>query len=113
MYPRSKLIINSFMILMLSALVILPQNAEAQRKKKRKKQNTEETSKKKSKEKSIEDLTKSSEKIEGLFTIYRDTISGSIKMLISDKHLDKEYIYFNQISDGVVHARKIIVAYRD
>ena len=98
-------------MVMLSATFLMPQNAEAQRKKKRKKDKTEATATKKSKEKSIEDLTKSSKKIDGLFPIYRDTITGSIQMLVSEKHLDKEYIHFNQISNGVTDAGKFRGAY--
>jgi hypothetical protein len=87
-----------------------PHNAEAQRKKKKKKAKTEATSKAK-KDKSIEDLTKSSEKIEGLFTVYRDTLTGSIQMLVNDDHLNKEYIHFNQVSNGVTDAGRFRGAY--
>jgi hypothetical protein len=101
------------MMIVLSVAFFFPQDAEAQRKKKRKKDKTEVSTSKKSKEKSIEDLTKSSNKIDGLFTIYRDTITGSIQMLINDKHLNKEYIHFNQISNGVTDAGKFRGAYGD
>lgn len=104
-------IIHILTIAMLSLIFLTPQNAEAQRKKKRKKDKTEAVAEKKSKEKTIKDLTKSSKEIEGLFTIYRDTISGSIQMLISDKHLDQEFIHFNQISNGVVDAGRFRGAY--
>ncbi|MBU2921386.1 zinc-dependent metalloprotease [Winogradskyella psychrotolerans] len=89
-----------------------PQNLEAQRKKKNKKSKTEvPAAKPKSKEKSIKDLTKSSKKIEGLFTMYRDTITGALQMVISDEHLDKDYIHFNQVSNGVVDAGRFRGAY--
>ncbi|MGB2245690.1 MAG: hypothetical protein ACPH19_06135, partial [Flavobacteriaceae bacterium] len=39
-------------------------------------------------EKTIADLTKSSHKIEGLFTIYRDSINGKIKLMIKENQLD-------------------------
>ena len=105
---------NVITLLMLSFVLcafIAPQNLEAQRKKKRKKDKTEAAAKPKSKEKSVKELTKSSEKIEGLFTIYRDTITGALQMLISDKQLNKEYIHFNQISNGVVDAGQFRGAY--
>ena len=111
MNEKTKVVLNTLMILLLSIVFIAPQNAEAQRRKKRKKDKTEETTKDKSKEKSIEDLTKSSKKMEGLFTIYRDTVSGSIQMLVSEDHLDKEFIHFNQISNGVVDAGRFRGAY--
>ncbi|MGY3792820.1 zinc-dependent metalloprotease [uncultured Aquimarina sp.] len=100
---------NKLIILSLAfALGLGIQNADAQRKKKKKskKGDTEQvdTPKKDSKEKSIEDLTKKSKKIEGLFTVYRDTIDGSTQMLIKKDQIGKEFIYFSQISDGVLEA---------
>ena len=65
----------------------------------------EDNSEKKEKaEKTIADLTKSSKKISGLFTIYQDTISGSIKMIVRENQLNKDFIYFSQIADGVTEA---------
>ncbi|WP_299012301.1 zinc-dependent metalloprotease [uncultured Polaribacter sp.] len=60
------------------------------------------TSKKKGK--SIKDLTKSSKKITGLFTIYQDTVTGATKLLIKKEQLNKDFIYFSQIADGVTEA---------
>lgn len=51
--------------------------------------------------KSIEEVTKKSKKIEGLFTIYQDTTNGKTHMLISKNQFNKEFIYFSQVSDGV------------
>ena len=62
---------------------------------------------KKAKEKSIKDLTKSSKKIDGLFTIYQDTITGSLQMVVTEEQLGKEYIHFAQIADGVMDAGRI------
>ncbi|MEM1043814.1 MAG: zinc-dependent metalloprotease [Bacteroidota bacterium] len=47
------------------------------------------------------EAVKSSEAIEGLFTVYRDTTSGSIQMAIEADQFDQEYIYFTHIVDGV------------
>lgn len=99
---------------LLFCVFVIPQNAEAQRKKKKKKNNTEASAPKpapKSKEKSIKDLTKKSEKIEGLFTIYRDTLTGTLQMLITEDQLGKEFIHFNQVSNGVTDARRFRGAY--
>ena len=56
------------------------------------------------KKKTISDLIKTSTKSEGLFTIYQDTLTGALQMLLDETHLDKEYIYFSQISDGIREA---------
>ena len=97
-------------LIMAMVLFLIPQNTEAQKKKKKKKKDdTEVVTKapKKAKKKSIKDLTKSSKKIEGLFTIYQDTITGSTQMVISKNQLEKEYIHFAQIADGVMDAGRI------
>jgi hypothetical protein len=69
----------NFICLIFSLIISLgPLNMEAQKKKKDKKKDKTETAvptPKKDKEKTIADLTKSSKKIEGLFTIYQDTIT--------------------------------------
>ena len=92
-------------------LFLSVQNTEAQNRKRDKKKSKVEVpakpAPKKSKEKTIADLVKSSKKIDGLFPIYQDTITGSLQMVISDKHIDKEFIYFSQISDGVMDAGRI------
>ncbi len=51
--------------------------------------------------KTIKELIKNSTKSEGLFTIYQDTLNGNLKMLLNQTHLNKEYIYFSQINDGI------------
>ena len=58
----------------------------------------------KKKSKTIQELTKSSKKIEGLFTIFQDTITGTTKLLVKKEQLDKDFIYFSQIADGVTEA---------
>ncbi|MBL29915.1 MAG: hypothetical protein CMC81_01540 [Flavobacteriaceae bacterium] len=64
-------------------------------------------SKKSKTTKTILDLTKNSQKIEGLFTIYQDSVSGKIQMAISKDQLNKDYIYFSQVADGVSQAGNI------
>ena len=61
--------------------------------------------------KSISELTKSCKKIDGLFTIYQDTINGKIKMAISESQLEEEFIHFSQIADGVTDAGRFRGAY--
>ncbi|WP_036601375.1 zinc-dependent metalloprotease [Olivibacter sitiensis] len=41
----------------------------------------------------IADKTKSSEKIEGLFTVYRDTVTGNLQLYVAKDQLGKGYIY--------------------
>jgi hypothetical protein len=63
-------------------------------------------------EKTIESLTASSHKIEGLFTIYQDTLTAEVHMTIKEEQLNQEFIYFSQIADGVVEAGSFRGLYR-
>jgi hypothetical protein len=100
-----------FICLIFSLIMCLcPLNMEGQKKKKTKKKDKTESAApapKKDEKKTITDLTKSSKKIDGLFTIYQDTITGSLQMVISENQLNNEYIYFSQIADGVMDAGRI------
>jgi hypothetical protein len=91
------------LFLTLTILGVQDANAQFWKKKKKEVTTTKKTPKKK-KEKSIKDLTKSSKKIEGLFTIYQDTVTGSVKLLVKEDQLNKDFIYFSQIADGVTEA---------
>ena len=66
----------------------------------------------KKKGKTIKDLTKSSKKIEGLFTIFQDTVTGATKLLIKEDQLNRDFIYFSQIADGVTEANAFRGSYR-
>lgn len=95
------------------ALCLTSINLQAQKKKgKKEKTSTAIQQKEAKKDKTIEDFVKSSKKIEGLFTIYRDTINGNIQLLIKENQINQEYIYFNQIADGVTDAFSFRGAYR-
>jgi len=99
-----------FCLIIAIFLFIIPQSTEAQKKKKRKTKNNKEVvvkAAKKSDTKTIKDLTKSAKKIEGLFTIYQDTIRGSMQMVISEEQFGKEYIHFAQIANGVMDAGRL------
>ncbi|MDO5971479.1 zinc-dependent metalloprotease [Flavivirga aquimarina] len=94
-------------------LFYIPENVQAQKRKKGKKKDQTEivaqpVKPANKKKKTIAELVKSSKKIEGLFSIYQDTITGAIQMVISDDQLNKEYIYFSQIANGVMDAGRII-----
>jgi hypothetical protein len=92
------------LFLTLALFGVQDSNAQFWKKKKDKKETTAQVPKPKKKEKSIADLTKSSKKIEGLFTIYQDTVTGSVKLLVKEDQLNKDFIYFSQIANGVTDA---------
>ncbi len=69
--------------------------------------------KKDEKSKTLEDFIKSSKKIEGLFDIYQDTITGQVQMLIRQDQLNKDYIYGSQIADGIVRTAGFRGQYKD
>jgi hypothetical protein len=101
--------------LILALFVLGIHDTDAQRKKrKRKKGKTEQVAPKPKPKpkKSIASLTKSSKKMEGLFTIFQDTITGDVKLLIKDNQLDKDYIYFSQIANGLMDAGLFKGSYR-
>ncbi len=50
--------------------------------------------------KSIAELTKKSVKYEGLFTVYQDTTSGALHMVVNRDQLGKEYIYWSVTDEG-------------
>ena len=71
------------------------------------------TSKKESKkDKSIEEITQKCIKHEGLFTLFQDTTSGSLYMLIDSAHLGNEFIHFSQVANGVLDAGYFKGSYR-
>lgn len=91
-------------------LALCSTNIQAQKKKKKGKTAVIETADD-AKEKVFKDLIKSSKKSEGLFTIYRDTVTGAVQMQIAKDQIDQEFIYFNQILDGVTDAYSFRGAY--
>lgn len=111
-----KLKILSLFILTLAILGF--QDLNAQEKEKKKKKDSKEISLIKpvtppvAKNKTISELTKGNKKIEGLFDIYQDTVTGSVKLLIKKEQMSKDFIYFSQIADGVVEAGHFRGAYR-
>ncbi len=96
-------LVKVFCSLFLTLAFLGVQDMNAQFWKKKKKEVKKEVKKTppKKKGKSIKDLTKSSKKIEGLFTIYQDTVTGSLKLLVKKDQLNKDFIYFSQIADGI------------
>ncbi|CAH8286210.1 uncharacterized protein DUF5117 [Mariniflexile fucanivorans] len=106
---QGKLHVTRYSCVVLALFTLLSfQNIEAQKKKTKKGETTEAPAPTAKKEKSIAELVKSSKKIEGLFPIYQDTITGSLQMIISKNQIDKEFIYFSQIANGVLDAGRVI-----
>lgn len=109
MKQKHSRVTNLICIAFTALLFVSVQNMEAQdKKKKNKKGDTTETPVPPAKkEKTITELVKSSKKIDGLFPIYQDTITGTIQMIVSDKQVNKEFIYFSQIADGVMDVGRV------
>jgi hypothetical protein len=54
--------------------------------------------------KTIAELTKSSAKYAGLFTIYQDTVTGALQMVVRKDQVGKEFIYFSVTDEGALPA---------
>jgi hypothetical protein len=87
-------------------------NAQFWKKKKDKEEPSASKAKPKKKGKSIAELTKSSKKKEGLFTIYQDSVTGAVTLLVKKEQLNSDFIYFSQIADGVTEAGAFRGSYR-
>lgn len=67
----------------------------------------------KKKEKTVADMVKKHQVYEGLFTIYQDSTSGKLKMQVTADQLDKEYIHFSYIENGLLDAGFFRGAFRN
>ncbi|WP_255938507.1 zinc-dependent metalloprotease [Kordiimonas sp. SCSIO 12610] len=67
---------------------------------------------KKKKTKTIADVVEDMDAIDGLFKMYRSPKTGAVSMEISADQLDKDFIYFSHIADGVVEAGHFRGQYR-
>lgn len=79
----------------------------AQRSKKNKKGKSEASQDRSSKKddiKSLSELTKSCSLDSGLFAIHSDTASGKSWLIVPDSMLEREFIYFSYINDGVAQS---------
>ncbi|MEQ6119756.1 zinc-dependent metalloprotease [Reichenbachiella sp. MALMAid0571] len=94
--------------LVLVAMIVATPDVEAQKKKKKKDEAAEKTTTEKKEDKGpkkVADAIKKHEAIDGLFTFYRDSTSGSLKILIKEDQFDKEYIHFYYFENGIVEGR--------
>ncbi len=54
--------------------------------------------------KTVAELTKSSAKFAGLFTIYQDTATGALQMVVRKDQIGKQFIYFSVTDEGALPA---------
>jgi len=80
-------------ITLLSLVVFLASGAFAQKKKKALAADSLKKAQATPPKPSINDKIKSSKKIDGLFSMYRDTVTGSLQMYVKKDQLGKDYIY--------------------
>ncbi len=107
-----------FLLFLGGAMAILPAEAFSQRGKKSKKnKGTENTTppKRGGKDdpKELKELTKDAVALEGLFTLYSDTSNGKGWMAIPDSMLEKPFIYFSHVEDGVAESGYTRGSYRN
>ncbi len=91
--------VSLFVALILSSVLLTPNQALAQRKGKKDKGKTEEK-----KETDFLKTVKSCAKHDGLFVLFQDTLNGKVYLEINEDQLGKEYIYFSHVEDGVLDA---------
>ncbi|PRY14211.1 uncharacterized protein DUF5117 [Pontibacter ummariensis] len=101
-----------------TCLLVAPlSDAHAQKKRKDKKKENKEvpaaSEEKKDTAKKLSDVTKKCKVYPGLFTMYQDTTNGTAYLLVRSDQIDKEYIYFNHVTDGVLDAGYFRGAYGD
>mgnify|MGYP002276960521 CR=1 FL=1 len=63
--------------------------------------------------KTIAEATRSSRRVDGLFTLFQDTITGETHMLVRPEQVGREYIYFAHTQDGVVDVGHFRGNFRD
>jgi hypothetical protein len=83
------------LVLLVMCCFVLPTHAQ-----KKGKKGEEEKKEEKDETKTIEEVTKASKRYPGLFTVYQDTIDGSVYIEVKASQLQQEYIHFAQIIDG-------------
>ena len=103
MYSNKRMFLWLF-VLTLSLVGVQDMNAQRKKKKDSKEVIAQNQTPPAKKDKTIAELTKDNKKIEGLFTIFQDTVTGAVKLLVKKDQLNKDYIYFAQIADGVTEA---------
>lgn len=107
MIPQSLHPSKPLLMLLLGFSLLFSENMSAQKKKEKNKEPEkpkDAPAAAKDAPKKLEDVIKTCSKYSGLFTFYQDSLSGASYLQIDDSHLNKEYIYFSQFSNGVLEA---------
>jgi hypothetical protein len=104
LHPINRRNLTFVIFLSLSLASFEPANAQKKKDKDKEKDKKEAPVPPKDAPKKISDVIKNCKAVSGLFTLYQDSSTGATHLLIEQKHLDKEYIYFSQFSDGVLDA---------
>ena len=63
--------------------------------------------------KSIDEVVKNCATLDGLFTLYTDTVKGSSYLAIPDSMMEREFIYFSHVDDGVAESGYTRGSYRN
>jgi hypothetical protein len=61
----------------------------------------------------IVEITEDSDRIDGLFTLFRDRNTGELRLLLEEEQLGRRYIYFGYVEDGVAAAWQFRGRFRD
>jgi len=56
------------------------------------------------KEETIAEFNKNSDLMEGLLNFYRDRKTGEVRLLLTEENLNKEYLYFSYVENGIADA---------
>ena len=97
-----EIIINKALYILLAAVLAMPFAAVAEDEENG--NGKEEGKDEEKKPKTIAELTENSERFDGYFTLFRDKKTGKTHMLIKPDQVDKEFIYWVQVANGVVEA---------
>lgn len=103
----------TFALTMAFALSAVHLSAQDKPKKEKKKKGQPAATEPKKEEDKFADLIKKCKKSEGLFNLYRDTVSGKTYLEVKTDQLEKEFIYFNHIVDAPVEAGYFRGSYGD
>ena len=88
-------------LLALAGLLGAPEDSWAAKGKKKDGVGEQVEEKSEDEEKSIGDVTKESERFDGLFVMFQSRKDGKLHMLVRADQIDKEFVYFRMVRDGI------------
>lgn len=98
--------------LMSACMVLISNDMTAQKKGRKKKKDKDQTEEPKEEKSDFDEKIAGCTKYEGLFNVYIDTADGKSYLEIREDQLDKEYIYFSYIENGLLEAGAFKGSYR-